>query len=372
MALGHFWARRARRLLPALFIVLIGVAAYAHFYADSVNLGGIRGDALATLAYVANWHYIFSDQGYFALTAAPSPLLHTWSLGVEEQYYLIWPLIALFVLRRWAPGLAVVAGVGALASAAEMASPVPRRRLPRPPLLRHRHPGPGPPGRLVPRRRERPPAGGTSPRPTRGWPPVGSGGPGPCPGLAGGAAYLVWAWHALEGQTRSSTAGVPPGRPGRRRGHRVRGHRARPAAGPDPLGAGALIFIGRISYGLYLYHWPLFLVSTTPTPASAGYRWLAVRLVATFVVATLRSSWSKSPSGPARSAAWRAWPWPGPPPWPRRRRLVAATVPPVVAGGGDRRGLAADRRAGPAGLDGHAFTSPAPPPVPRCSATRWP
>ena len=65
-----------------------------------------------------NWHFIISDQGYFAQAGAPSPLLHTWSLAVEEQYYLIWPLIALIVVRlRGVNALAKVAAIGAAASA---------------------------------------------------------------------------------------------------------------------------------------------------------------------------------------------------------------------------------------------------------------
>jgi peptidoglycan/LPS O-acetylase OafA/YrhL len=97
--LGRFWAQRARRLLPALLILILGVALYCALFRNTIDVGAIRGDALSTLFYVANWHFILSDQGYFVQSAAPSPLLHTWSLAVEEQFYLVWPLVALFVLR---------------------------------------------------------------------------------------------------------------------------------------------------------------------------------------------------------------------------------------------------------------------------------
>ena len=91
--------------------------------AHSIDVAAVRGDALSTLLYVANWHFILSDQGYFVQAAAPSPLLHTWSLAVEEQFYLIWPLVALFVVRRrGVRALAVTAGLGAIASAALMVS----------------------------------------------------------------------------------------------------------------------------------------------------------------------------------------------------------------------------------------------------------
>ena len=93
-----FWARRARRLLPALFLVLIGVGLYAAFVAAPGELNRIRGDALATLAYVANWRYVVSGFDYFALFSAPSPLNHTWSLAIEEQFYLVWPLVFTAVL----------------------------------------------------------------------------------------------------------------------------------------------------------------------------------------------------------------------------------------------------------------------------------
>src|SRR5260370_6760481 len=88
-----FWARRARRLLPALFAMLGGVVAYAAFVAHPIQLGAIRSDTLSTLGYVANWHSIVGGHSYWDIFSAPSPLNHTWSLAIEEQFYLLWPLI---------------------------------------------------------------------------------------------------------------------------------------------------------------------------------------------------------------------------------------------------------------------------------------
>jgi peptidoglycan/LPS O-acetylase OafA/YrhL len=88
-----FWARRARRLLPALALVMIGIVVYAGVFAAPSELGGIRADSLASLGYVANWRFIFSGQSYFAQFSQPSPLRHMWSLAIEEQFYLVWPLI---------------------------------------------------------------------------------------------------------------------------------------------------------------------------------------------------------------------------------------------------------------------------------------
>ena len=128
IGLGAFWGRRARRLLPALFLVLVAVSVYAvangRFSSPTsggaaIDLGGLRGDALATLAYVANWHAIFSHQSYFTQFSTPSPLTHTWSLAIEEQFYLLWPLVIVALVRlsprRWRRvGLGLcVAGAGA-------------------------------------------------------------------------------------------------------------------------------------------------------------------------------------------------------------------------------------------------------------------
>ena len=89
---GRFWARRARRLLPALFLLLAGIAVYIWIFAPGGTQGEFRGDALSTLFYFGNWHQIASGQSYFALVSAPSPVLHTWSLAIEEQFYIIWPI----------------------------------------------------------------------------------------------------------------------------------------------------------------------------------------------------------------------------------------------------------------------------------------
>jgi len=122
ISLRRFWVRRARRLLPALLLVLTTVAVAERILAAPEGMPLVRGDILATLFYVANLHSILAGHSYFASFAAPSPLLHTWSLAIEEQFYLVWPLVAAWALtRRRSPRLLLgVAVVAALASSAAM------------------------------------------------------------------------------------------------------------------------------------------------------------------------------------------------------------------------------------------------------------
>jgi peptidoglycan/LPS O-acetylase OafA/YrhL len=90
--LGRFWVRRARRLLPAVG-VLIAVTMVVAAIVIPDRIDQLRGDALASLGYFANWHFIFGDQSYFDQFQRPSLFRHLWSLSVEEQFYLFWPLL---------------------------------------------------------------------------------------------------------------------------------------------------------------------------------------------------------------------------------------------------------------------------------------
>ncbi|MGG1659846.1 acyltransferase family protein [Brevibacillus sp. NRS-1366] len=93
-----FWIRRARRLLPALLLLLIVVVAWVAFFSPS-QMSTVRGDVPAAILYVSNWWLIFQQVSYFEKFGPPSPLGHLWSLAVEEQFYLIWPLLLAFGLK---------------------------------------------------------------------------------------------------------------------------------------------------------------------------------------------------------------------------------------------------------------------------------
>jgi len=103
IALRAFWARRARRLLPALFCLVAVVGLYETLTSASSSVPGLKGDGIATLFYYGNWHQIVTQSNYFAATGPVSPLQHTWSLAIEEQFYILWPtslLAAIWVTRR--------------------------------------------------------------------------------------------------------------------------------------------------------------------------------------------------------------------------------------------------------------------------------
>jgi peptidoglycan/LPS O-acetylase OafA/YrhL len=125
--LGQFWLGRARRLLPALFLMLAIVSVWVEITGKT---SGYWWAALASIFYVGNWQLIFQHLSYFARFGPPSPLGHLWSLGIEEQFYILWPLVLVvgvyFVherkrATRIRPRLAALTLVLAAASALEMA-----------------------------------------------------------------------------------------------------------------------------------------------------------------------------------------------------------------------------------------------------------
>jgi len=277
--LRGFWSRRARRLLPALFCTLAAVAAYGALLAPPTTLGRLRWDGLATLGYVANWRLMASRQSYFEQFFDPSPLTHMWSLGIEEQYYLLWPLLLLGALRlaggRTRP-LLVGTLLATLASALAMAT-----------LYR---PG-GDPSRVYYGTDTRAQAlllGGAlalalarrgSPARPRGRALVDGLG---ALGLAGLLAMMV----AVGGDARWMYRG----------GFAVAAAAAGAAvvAAVQPAGrlrallaVAPLPGIGRISYGLYLWHWPAYVVLSPDRTRLDGPALLALRLAATFALAGL-------------------------------------------------------------------------------------
>jgi peptidoglycan/LPS O-acetylase OafA/YrhL len=119
--LPAFWLRRARRLLPALFLVIAATLAFCVLFLPE-EVVGLRGDVLAATGYVTNWYLIFNQQSYFEVMGRPSLLQHLWSLAVEEQFYLLWPLLFVAGMRFLRRGVVLLGALaGAVASFVLMA-----------------------------------------------------------------------------------------------------------------------------------------------------------------------------------------------------------------------------------------------------------
>ncbi len=137
--LRRFWGRRARRLLPALFLLVAVVGVVMATVPGVFSAQGGFESAFWTVFYGSNWYLVHAGVPYFSLSSQPSPWTHTWSLAIEEQFYLLWPMVFFVVLglgaRRSGTGRAkrrrlhllfLLACVGALASAALMGYLAPR------------------------------------------------------------------------------------------------------------------------------------------------------------------------------------------------------------------------------------------------------
>ncbi|MFF2154455.1 acyltransferase family protein [Paenibacillus chitinolyticus] len=94
----HFWIRRIRRLLPAMVSMLL-VVALGLILIDPSRMQTLKGDFLSSVFYVNNWYLIFHQVSYFESFGPPSPIGHLWSLSIEEQFYVIWPLLLFFLVR---------------------------------------------------------------------------------------------------------------------------------------------------------------------------------------------------------------------------------------------------------------------------------
>jgi peptidoglycan/LPS O-acetylase OafA/YrhL len=120
LGLRTFWIRRARRLLPALFVMLIVISVWVALF-DASQLAAMRQQVYAAAGYFSNWYTIAQQGSYFARFAGPLPLDHLWSLAIEEQFYLLWPwllLLGMWVFRgrgRLAVFALIAAGASALA-----------------------------------------------------------------------------------------------------------------------------------------------------------------------------------------------------------------------------------------------------------------
>jgi peptidoglycan/LPS O-acetylase OafA/YrhL len=339
IGLGRFWARRARRLLPALLLLLVFVVLYAAVAVPTGTYPGLRLDALSTLFYVANWHFILIGGNYFNQTGLPSLLTHTWSLAVEEQFYLVWPLIVLGVLKFTGPrrlwALLALSVAGALASAAEMA------------LLFHHGVGTTrlyygtdthgqcllvgaalASGLALFAQRRRPgvtlaPGGGPLGGVPLGGEPLGGGPVGANPAwsassrwartllsVLGGAglvgAGLLWWRSSYNGSflwdggffvAAAATAAVLVCVVCAPRSWLARA-----------LSVSPLRYLGRISYGLYLWHFPLFQWIDGERTGLSGYALFGARCGATLAVATVSFYVVERP---IRQGAffrqWRAW-----------------------------------------------------------------
>lgn len=304
--LGAFWLRRARRLLPALLLVITATVVVYRGVLAEVELALLRGDALATLAYAANWRMIYRGDDYFTQTAGPSPLQHAWSLGIEEQFYLIWPLLVVGLialgLRRRRELLAAVCLTGAAASAvagALLYQPLDVNRAyfgtdTRAQALLI--------GAALAALLFRPARAGDWSRPVVLTAAV----------LGGlGVVGVGWIWATADGDdawlyrggltaTALAVAAIIA--------HAVLSPTAviaRVLAWPP------LVLLGRISYGVYLWHWPLYGLLNAQQTGLHGTALLALRLVATLALAGL-SYWLVEQ--PIRT---------GQRPWPLRPAAVA-------------------------------------------------
>ncbi|GAA4388551.1 acyltransferase family protein [Ornithinibacter aureus] len=317
-----FWVRRARRLLPAVLVVVFAVAVYG-FVAPQPQ-SRLLGDALSTLGYVSNWWFMISGQSYFAQFVEPSALRHTWSLAIEEQFYILFPLLLVAMLGRLrlrAGAVRTVLLAGAIGSAALMAflhDPLadPSRAYygtdTRAQALLLGAALALSPSLLAPARPLYSRIGGRLVRlPTRSM--VGVLALGGVLVLVATARELApWMYRGgfflaavLSAVVIASVTAAP-------RSALARG-----------LSWAPMVAVGVLSYGLYLWHWPVFVVLNHERTGLDGAALLAVRFAVTGLLAYLSFVFVEEPIRTQRlQARFTRTQW---------RRAVGATLAAVVA-----------------------------------------
>jgi peptidoglycan/LPS O-acetylase OafA/YrhL len=312
VVLRAFWGRRARRLLPALFLMLAVVGAVAVLFPRVLGSPGLLGDTLATVGYVANWHFLAAHTNYFAASANPSPLQHTWTLAIEEQFYLVWPLVLLVLVGsvrrlRHRPSasrvrhrlvvVAVVAVVGAAASALLMAylTPVGTASVNR----AYYGSDTRAQGLLV---------GAALAALCLWWGPVRTAAGRRVVGvlgLIGGVAVIVmWrqvpessalTFHGGFALLAVATAAVIAC---------VTLLARHPVAGL--LAVRPLPYLGKISYGMYLWYWPVLLVMTSSRTHLQGVALLGARMAVIVAIAAASFHFVETPFHRGWLAGWRS------------------------------------------------------------------
>ncbi len=134
ISLRTFWLRRFRRLVPPLVVMIAAVIIATRVWGVPEQWASVRGDAIGALTYVANWWFIIGGESYFDTLLGPSPLRHTWSLAIEEQWYVFWPLVVAGLLawrfgRRFAPLILLAAAVASAAWMAVLYNPADPSRV---------------------------------------------------------------------------------------------------------------------------------------------------------------------------------------------------------------------------------------------------